>query len=78
MAGVRVPPRVRNYAIEEAARFGVKAAEVLASGRGTPIASLARSAVIRRLAADGFSRRQIARWVDRHHSTVSHHTGKIQ
>lgn len=64
-------PRVRIYAEQEAARHGADVAAVLGRDRGRKSAR-ARQAVMRRLAADGFTFTQIGRWMQRDHSTVFH------
>ncbi|MET0439185.1 MAG: helix-turn-helix domain-containing protein [Devosia sp.] len=61
--------RVRQYAREEAARFGCSASEILSPLRRWDVVA-ARRAVMRRLRDDGFSTPQIGKWLDRDHTTV--------
>jgi hypothetical protein len=64
-------PRVRQYALEAAERHGVLVEHIIASRpyphkRGLPHSARydARLELIHRLCADGFSRGQIARWLN--------------
>jgi hypothetical protein len=63
-------PRVRQYAAEEGARYGLSVDEVLTINRGSLEASNARRNVMVRLASDNFSPGQIGRWLRRNTSTV--------
>lgn len=70
-------PRVKQYVAEEANRSGVTAGDVLSKhphGYLRHPAKAARSAVMRRLRADGFSTTQIGRWFGIDHSTVIYWT----
>ena len=61
--------RVLAYARKEAVAHGVTAKEILSAARYDP-AVQARHAVMIRLRDDGFTLNQIARWMNRDHSTV--------
>jgi hypothetical protein len=63
-------PRVRRYAAEEGARYGLTADQVLSQTRGQPEQYSARRAVILRLHRDKFTVGQICRWIGRTPSTV--------
>jgi hypothetical protein len=63
-------PRVRQYAAEEGARFGLSADQVLTINRGCPAASKARRNIMVRLASERFTPGQIGRWLGRNTSTV--------
>lgn len=62
-------PRVERYVREEADRAGISATELLSRVRRHPVA-MARRKVAVRLANDGFSNSQIARWMGLDASTV--------
>lgn len=67
-------PRVRQYAREEASRYGIRAGWIFTRDRSAAVSG-ARKAVMRRLISDGFSSSQIAGWLNREPSTVRHLTG---
>lgn len=72
-----MPPRVKQYALEEAQRTGVIVGQVLAKhpdGRDPHPAKQARAAVMNRLRSDGFSLTQIGGWLGVHHTTVIYWT----
>jgi chromosomal replication initiation ATPase DnaA len=62
-------PRVHRYAYEAAQELGVEQAAVMGRSR-LPVLCQARWRVMKRLRADGFTVKQIGRWLDRDHTTV--------
>jgi chromosomal replication initiation ATPase DnaA len=66
-----VTPRIRRYLAEAAEIFDVAPDTIVGRSR-EPAAVAARTAIYQALRQDGFSLTQIARWFDRHHTSILH------
>lgn len=64
-------PRVRSYVELAASVHGTTPAAIFSRSRKR-VDAYARADVMQRLREDGFTLQQIARWLDRDHSTVIH------